>query len=147
MNDYQSLSHTKWECKYPVVFIPKYRRKAVYGELRRHLGEIFRELARQKESRVEEGPLQSDHVHILLSLPPKYAGAQVVGISRGRVRFLSRERMGGGGAILSESTSGRGAILSRRWDGMKKRSVAPFRLRRRRTNGWSNSTVQEVTAV
>ena len=71
MNEYQSLSHTKWEGKSHVVFIPQYRRKVVYGELRRHLGEVFRELARQKESRSEEGHLQVDHVHRLLSLPPK----------------------------------------------------------------------------
>jgi putative transposase len=73
MNDYQSLSHTKWEGKYHVVFIPKYRRKVLYGQLRIHLGEVFRELARQKESAIEEGHLQPDHVHMLLSVPPKYA--------------------------------------------------------------------------
>lgn len=73
MNDYQSLSlsHTKWECKYHVAFIPKCRRKVWYGHLRKYLGEVCRELARQKESRIEEGHLQPDHVHILLSIPPK----------------------------------------------------------------------------
>jgi len=71
MNDYQSLRHTKWECKYHVVFIPKYRRKVVYGHLRRHLGEVFRELARQQESVIEEGHLQADPVHMLLRIPPK----------------------------------------------------------------------------
>ena len=84
MNEYQSLSHTKWECKYHVVFIPKYRRKAVYGQLRSYLGDVFRELARQKESRIEEGHLQADHVHMLLSIPPKYAVAQVVGYLKGK---------------------------------------------------------------
>ena len=84
MNDYQSLSHTKWECQYHVVFIPKYRRKVLYGHLRQYLGEVFRELARQKESRIEEGHLQPDHVHILLSIPPKYAVAQVVGYLKGK---------------------------------------------------------------
>jgi putative transposase len=79
MNEYQTLSHTKWECKYPVVFIPKSRRKVLYGQLRQYLGEVVRELARQKESRVEEGHLQADHVHMLLSIPPKYAVAQGVG--------------------------------------------------------------------
>src|SRR5919197_5707049 len=84
MNDYQSLSHTKWECKYHIVFIPKYRRKVVYGHLRRYLGEVVRELARQKESRVEEGHLMLDHVHMMLSIPPKYAVAQVVGYIKGK---------------------------------------------------------------
>ena len=84
MNDYQSLSHTKWECKYHIVFIPKYRRKVLYGHLRKYLGEVFHELARQKESRIEEGHLQPDHVHILLSIPPKYAVAQVVGYLKGK---------------------------------------------------------------
>jgi putative transposase len=84
MNEYQTLSHTKWECKYHVVFIPKYRRKVLYGQIRQYLGEVFRELARQKESRVEEGHLQADHVHMLLSMPPKYAVAQVVGYIKGK---------------------------------------------------------------
>ena len=112
MNEYQTLSHTKWECKYHVVFIPKGRRKVLYGQLRQHLGEVFQELARQKESRIEEGHLQADHVHMLLSIPPKYAGwRRWWAISKGRVRFTLRARMGGGGRTLSESTSGRGGTL------------------------------------
>ena len=71
MKDYQSLSHTKWDCKYHVVFIPKYRRKRIFGTLRQHLGEIFRELAKQKESRIVEGHLMADHVHMCISIPPK----------------------------------------------------------------------------
>ena len=73
MDEIESLSHTKWECKYHVVFIPKCRRKTLYKELRQHLGEIFRQLATQKESRIEEGHLQADHVHMMISIPPKYA--------------------------------------------------------------------------
>jgi putative transposase len=84
MEEITSLSHAKWECKYHVVFIPKCRRKLLYGQLRRHLGEVFRELARQKESRVEEGHLMQDHVHMLLSIPPKYAVSQVVGYIKGK---------------------------------------------------------------
>ena len=84
MDKYESLSHTKWECKYHVVFIPKGRRKALYGNLRRHLGEVFRELARQKESKIEEGHLMPDHVHRMLSIPPKYAVSQVVGYIKGK---------------------------------------------------------------
>ena len=86
MDELESLSHTKWECKYHVVFIPKCRRKTLYGELRRHLGEVFRKLAAQKECRIEEGHLMSDHVHMMISIPPKYAVSQVVGSSRERVR-------------------------------------------------------------
>ena len=57
MDQFESLNHTKWDCKYHVVFIPKYRRRALYGELKRHLGTIFRQLAEQRESRIEEGHL------------------------------------------------------------------------------------------
>jgi putative transposase len=84
MDEYDSLSHSKWECKYHVVFIPKYRRKKLYKELRLHLGEVFKRLAEQKESTVVEGHLQPDHVHILLSIPPKYAVSQVVGFIKGK---------------------------------------------------------------
>ena len=84
MSDYRSLSHTKWECKYHVGFIPKCRKKVLYGELRKHLGKVFRELARQKESEVEEGHLMPDHVHMLISIPPKYSVAQVVGYIKGK---------------------------------------------------------------
>lgn len=70
MDEFESLSHTKWDCKYHVVFIPKCRRKTLYEELRRHLGEVFRRLAEQKESRIEEGHLTSDHVHMMIAIPP-----------------------------------------------------------------------------
>ena len=84
MDEYGSLSHTTWDCKYHVVFIPKCRRRTLYRELRRHLGEVFRKLALQKESKVEEGHLMPDHVHMLLSIPPKYAVSQVVGFIKGK---------------------------------------------------------------
>jgi len=84
MNTYESLSHTKWECKYHVIFIPKCRRKVLYGELRRHLGEVLRNLALQKESRIEEGHLMADHVHIMIAIPPKYAVSQVIGYIKGK---------------------------------------------------------------
>ena len=84
MDEYESLSHTKWGCKYHVVFIPKRRRKLLYGELRQHLGEVFRKLALQRESRVEEGHLMPDHVHMMLSIPPKYSVSQVVGYIKGK---------------------------------------------------------------
>ena len=84
MRSIESLSHTRWECKYHVVFIPKYRKKAIFGQIRKELGEVFRRLARQKESVIEEGHLMPDHVHMMISIPPKYAVSQVVGFLKGK---------------------------------------------------------------
>src|SRR5208282_4756861 len=84
MDEYETLNHTTWDCKYHVVFIPKYRRKVLYQELRKALTEVFRQLAAQKESKVEEGHLLSDHVHMLLSIPPKYSVSSVVGYIKGK---------------------------------------------------------------
>ena len=84
MDEYQSLTHTKWECKYHVVFIPKCRRRTLYVQLRKPLGEVFRRLAAQKESRIEEGHLMSDHVHMMIAIPPKYSVSQVVGYIKGK---------------------------------------------------------------
>lgn len=84
MDDYENLSHTKWECKYHVVFIPKYRRKVLFERLRQHLGPVFRKLAEQKECRVEEGHVMVDHVHMMLSIPPKLAVSHVVGFIKGK---------------------------------------------------------------
>ena len=84
MQIYESLKHTTWECKYHVVFIPKYRRKALYVQLRRDLGPVFRDLAQQKECKVEEGHLMPDHVHMLLSVPPKYSVSSVMGFIKGK---------------------------------------------------------------
>ena len=84
MDELESLSHTKWECKYHVVFIPKCRRKALYQELRRHLGEVFRSLAKRKESAIEEGHLRADHVHMMIAIPPQYAVSQVIGYIQGK---------------------------------------------------------------
>jgi putative transposase len=84
MDESESLSHSKWECKYHVVFIPKCRRRALYEQLRRHLGEVFRDLAKHRESRILEGHLMPDHVHMLISIPPKYAVSQVIGYLKGK---------------------------------------------------------------
>jgi len=73
-----------WECKYHVVFIPKRRRKTLYSRLRKHLGDLFRQLAQQKESKIEEGHLMPDHAHMMLSIPPKYAVARVIGFIKGK---------------------------------------------------------------
>lgn len=95
MNSIKSLSHTVWDCKYHVVWIPKYRRKSLYAELRRYIGPVFRELALQRESQVEEGHLMPDHVHMLISIPPKYSVAQVVGFIKGKSAIaIARTYMG-----------------------------------------------------
>lgn len=84
MDKFDSLSHGAWTCKYHVVFIPKCRRRTLYGQLRQHLGEVFRKLAAQKESRIEEGHLMPDHVHRMISIPPKHAVSQVIGFIKGK---------------------------------------------------------------
>ena len=95
MDDIQSLSHTVWDCKYHVVWIPKCRRKVLYGQLRKYLGQVLRELAVQKESKVVEGHLMGDHVHMLISIPPKYAVAQVVGFIKGKSAIHIARTYGG----------------------------------------------------
>ncbi len=84
MDEYESLSHTKWDCKYHVVFIPKCRRRTLYEKLRPHLGQVFKSLAQQKESNIVEGHLLADHVHMMIEIPPKYAVSQVVGFIKGK---------------------------------------------------------------
>ena len=84
MERYESLNHTKWECKYHLVWIPKSRKKVLYGQLRKELGQILRGLAMQKESEVIEGTLKADHVHMVISIPPKYSVSQVVGYVKGK---------------------------------------------------------------
>ena len=84
MDESESLSHSKWECKYHVVFIPKCRRKTLYEQLRRYLGEVLRDLAERKESRILKGHLMPDHVHMLIAIPPKYAVSHVIGYIKGK---------------------------------------------------------------
>jgi putative transposase len=96
-DSYQSLSHSKWDCKYHVVFIPKYRKKTIYGNVRKHLGAVFHELARQKESKILEGHLMQDHVHMLMEIPPKHAVANIIGFLKGKsaiavARMRGKER-------------------------------------------------------
>ena len=108
MDEYQSLSHTRWECKYHVVFIPKCRRKTLYGELRRHLGEVFRKLAVQKESKIEEGHLMPDHVHMMISHSSQVCGFAGDRIHQGQEcdpscsRLWRRETQFCGAALLGE---------------------------------------------
>src|SRR5512136_2841700 len=92
---YQSLSHSKWDCKYHVVFIPKKRRKAPFGQVRRHLGEIFHALAQQKECQILEGHLMPDHVHVCIAIPAKYAVASVIGFLKGKSAIAIARRLCG----------------------------------------------------
>ena len=95
MRDYKSLAHTRWDCRYHVVFIPKRRRKLIYGKLRMGLGEIFHELAIRKGCKIEEGYLMADHVHICISVPPKYAVSNVVGYLKGKSAIMIARRFKG----------------------------------------------------
>ena len=113
MNNTESLSHSKWECKYHVVWIPKCRRKALYEQLRKHLGDVFHELALQKESRAIEGHLQSDCVHMLISLPPKYSVTQVIGYIKGKSAIhIARTYLGKKKNFLGWSFWARGYFVS-----------------------------------
>ena len=96
-NTYQSLSHSKWDCKYHVVVVPNYRRKALDGEMRRQLGPIWHELAQQKEGQLIEGHLMSEHVHLCIVIPPKHAVSSVMGFMKGKsaiaiARLQGKER-------------------------------------------------------
>ena len=90
-----SLNHSKWECKYHITWIPKCRKKQLFGELRQYLGTVLRDLAKDRESEILEGHLLPDHVHILIAIPPKYSVAQVVGYIKGKSAIsIARNYMG-----------------------------------------------------
>jgi putative transposase len=84
MREWQSLAHVKWECKYHVVIVPKYRRKTLFGRVRKRVGKVFQQLCRQKDIGLVEGHVMLDHVHMVLSIPPKYSVAMVVGYLKGK---------------------------------------------------------------
>lgn len=95
MKNVTSLNHSRWECKYHITWIPKYRKKKIFEELRQYLGEVLRNLAKDRESEIIEGHLLPDHVHILISIPPKYSVAQVVGYMKGKSAIhIARNYMG-----------------------------------------------------
>jgi len=94
MQDYDSLNHTRWECKYHIVWIPKYRRKELYGTIRIYLGEEIRKLALEKGCEIEEGHIMPDHIHILISIPPKYSVSQVIGYIKGKSAIYIARRFG-----------------------------------------------------
>jgi putative transposase len=113
VNNYESLSHSVWDCKYQVVWIPKYRKKVLFGQLRVHMGEILRELARQKESRVVEGHFMPDHVHMLISISLKYAVASVVGFIKGKSAIhIARSFMGRRKNFVGQNFWARGYFVS-----------------------------------
>jgi putative transposase len=84
LNLYQSLSHSKWDCKYHVIFIPKYRKKVIFGKIRKNLGKTLHALAQMKECRILEGNAMLDHIHMIIEIPPKYAVASVIGFLKGK---------------------------------------------------------------
>jgi len=111
--DYKSLSHTKWDCKYHVIFIPKRRKKKIFGALRKQLGEVFHDLAKRKELKIEEGHLHDDHVHMCISIPPKYAVSNVVGYIKGKSAIaIARNFMGRKRNFTGENFWARGYFVS-----------------------------------
>ena len=94
MTTYESLNHSKWDCKYHVVFIPKCRKKALYGKIRKYLGTVFHELASQRGSKILEGHMVQDHVHMLIKIPPKYAVSEVIGYIKGKSAIAVARQFG-----------------------------------------------------
>ena len=84
LSSYQSLSHSKWDCKYHIVFVPKYRKKVLYGKIRKFLGPLFHELASQRNCKIIEGHMVQDHVHMLIAIPPKYSVSEIIGYIKGK---------------------------------------------------------------
>jgi len=138
MDDKESLSHSKWDCKYHVVFIPKCRRHTLYKELPPHLGEVFRRLASQKESRIIEGHLMSDHVHMLISIPPKYSVAQVIGYIKGKSAIHLARVYGEKQRTMLDNIFGRVVILFQRLGGMKPLFGSTYATKNKKTIGLNN---------
>ena len=135
MKEYQSLSHTRWDCKYHVVFIPKRRKKKIFGALRRQLGEIFHELASHKESKIVEGHLMGDHVHMCLSIPPKYAVSNVVGYIKGKSAIQIAEKYGFLQHNFTGEHFGREATSFPRWVWTSTRFERTSAIRRKKMSG------------
>ena len=113
MNAYDNIKHTTYECKYHIIFIPKYRRKSLYINLRQYLGEIFRDLATQKECKIIEGHICIDHVHILISIPPKYSVSQIIGFIKGKSAIgIARNFIGVKRNFTGQSFWARGYFVS-----------------------------------
>jgi len=113
MREVNSLNYTRWECNYHIVFIPKYRKKVLFGQIRKEMGEVFHRLARQKERLIEEGHLMPDHVHMMISIPPKYAVSQVVGFIQGKSAIhIARMYAGGKQNYVGQPFWARGYFAS-----------------------------------
>lgn len=95
ISSYESLSHSKWNCKYHVVFVPKYRKKVLYGQIRKFLAGKFHELATQRNCKIEKGGMVQDHVHMLISIPPKYSVAEIIGYIKGKSAIAVARQFGG----------------------------------------------------
>ena len=113
MKDWQSQAHVKWDCKYHVVIVPKYRKKTLYGRLRREMGKILRELCRQKDIELLEGQAMPDHVHMLLSVPPRYSIAMAIGFLKGKSAIrVNRDVSKVKGSMYGRSFWARGYCVS-----------------------------------
>ena len=113
MKDWQSQAHVKWECKYHVVILPKYRGKVLYGRVRRHVGRILRELCRYQGIELVEGKAMVDHIHMLLSVPPKYSIAMTIGYLKGKSAIrIHREVLKTQGTLFGRSFWARGYCVS-----------------------------------
>ena len=139
MDTYQSLNHSKWDCKYHIVFIPKCGRKTLYEQLRQPLTKVFHDLARQKESKIEEGHMMRDHVHMMISIPPKYAVSQVVGFIKGKSAIhLARVYGERKRNFVGQHFWARGFFVSTVGrDEEMIRTASTSATRRRKTNVWS----------
>ena len=144
MDEYQSLSHTVWDCKYHVVWIPKCRRKVLYEELRKHLGQVFRTLALQKESKILEGHLMVDHVHMLISIPPKYGVSQVVGLIKGKSAIhIARDFQGRKRDFTGHSFWARGYLVST--VGRDEKTIREYiKKESPKTDVWTNCTCSKT---
>ena len=112
MKEYQSLSHTRWDCKYHVVFIPKKRKKMIFGKVRKHIGAVLHDLANQKESVIVEGHLMLDHIHMCISIPPKYSVSHVVGFIKGKSAIAIARQLGRRKNFTGENFWARGYFVS-----------------------------------
>ena len=112
MKEYRSLSHTRWDCKNHVVFIPKRRKKLIFGKLRAHLGKVLNDLVNQNESVIEEGHLMPDHVHMCISIPLKYSVSHVVGFIKGKSEITIARQLGRGRNFTGQSFWARGYFVS-----------------------------------
>jgi len=112
MKEYQSLSHTRWDCKYHVVFIPKKQKKMIFGKLRKHIGAVLHDLANQKESVIVEGHLMLDLIHMYISIPPKYSLSHVVGFIKGKIAIAIARQLGRRKNFTGENFWARGYFVS-----------------------------------